>query len=91
MRGALTTAEASARRNRNRQAAPQDIARAGVRYARAGDLRKAGFAVIHTCGRQGESNGHISVVWPSENPLDQQKRGWPAEVQAGFAACFTEQ
>jgi hypothetical protein len=90
MRGTLTVAEACQRRNRNRPVHPAEVGRAGVRYARVQDLRDAGFAVIHTCGRQGEDNPHVSVVWPDANPLDEQERPWPAPVQAAFAACFTE-
>jgi hypothetical protein len=62
-----------------------------VRYARAGDLRERGFAVIHTCGRKGEAYGHVSVVWPDTDPLDQPDAAWPAAVQEAFTSCFTEQ
>ena len=91
MRGRLTKAQASAQRNRGVPAHPADVGRAGVRYARAGDLREKGFAVIHTCGRKGEAYGHVSVVWPDANRLDAQDRDWPVSVQEAFAACFTEQ
>jgi hypothetical protein len=91
MRGALTRAEACKRRNRNTPAAPADVVRAGVRYTTAGALRGAGFAVIHTCGRKGHDDPHVSVIWPSSNPLDEQERDWPVPVQEAFAACFTEQ
>lgn len=90
MRGRLGKAEACARRNGGRAAAPEDVAAAGVRYGTAGDLRSAGLAVIHTSGRKGEANGHVSVVWPDANPLDEQDPAWPAQVQEAFAACFTE-
>jgi hypothetical protein len=81
-------AEACTRRNRNRVVHPADVMRAGIRHARVRDLRKAGFAVIHTCGRKGEDNPHVSVIWPNANPLDEQERYWPAHVQAAFAACL---
>jgi hypothetical protein len=68
-----------------------DVEQAGVRYARAGDLREKGFAVIHSCGRKGEAYGHVSVVWPDADPLDQPDPAWPAPVQEAFASCFTEQ
>jgi hypothetical protein len=71
-------------------ASSEDVAAAGVRYGTAGDLRSAGLAVIHTSGRKGESNGHVSVVWPDANPLDEQDPAWPTQVQEAFAACFTE-
>jgi hypothetical protein len=77
MRGKLTKTEACMRRNRGDPVAPQDVARAGVHYATAGDLRRAGFAVVHTPGRKGEGNGHVSIVWPDANPLDEQESAWP--------------
>ena len=91
MRGALSKADACQRRNRNQPAPPTDIERAGIRYATAGDLREAGFAVIHTCKPKGEGNGHVSIIWPNTNPLAEQDSHWPAGVQEAFAACFTEQ
>lgn len=91
-RGAISKSEACRRRNRNQPVAPQDVARAGIRRATAGDLRAAGFAVVHTCGtKKGEANGHASVIWPAADPLDLREADWPAEVQASFAACFTEE
>lgn len=91
MRGKLTRAEACLRRNGGRPAHPADVERAGVRYTTAGELRDAGFAVIHTCGRRGESNGHVSLVWPPSSPLDEPDPAWPPHVQKAFAACFTEE
>ena len=77
MRGRLTTVEACMRRNGGRPAHPSDVERAGVRYTTAGELR-------------GEGNGHVSVVWPAANPLDEPDPAWPPHVQKTFAACFTE-
>jgi hypothetical protein len=90
MRGELTVAEACMRRNGGRPAHPSDVERADVRYTTAGKLRTAGFAVVHTCGRKGEGYGHVSVVWPASNPLDEPDPAWPPKVQEVFAACFTE-
>jgi hypothetical protein len=90
-RGAISKAEACMLRNGNNPVAPQDVARAGIRRATAGRLREGGFAVIHTCGtKKNESNGHVSVIWPDTQPLDQREDVWPPEVQTAFAACFTE-
>jgi hypothetical protein len=89
MRGGLTVAEACMRRNGGRPAHPSDVERAGVRYTTAGELRSAGFAVIHTCGRKGEGYGHVSIVWPAANPLDEPDPAWPPDVRKAFAACFT--
>ena len=62
MRGRLTKFDACKQRIGGEPAAA-DVARAAIRYAMAGDLRRAGFAVIHTCTRKlGEASGHISVV-----------------------------
>ena len=90
MRGTLTPAQASVQRNGGKPVHPADIERAGVRHVTAGDLRREGFAVIHTCGRKGEGYGHVSVVWPDANPLDEQDPEWPEPVQEAFASCFTE-
>lgn len=90
LRGKLTVAEASTQRNGGNRAPLSDIAAAGVRYTTAGELRAAGFAVIHTCGFRGEESAHVSVVWPDGKPLDDQNPNWPVTVQADFAACFTE-
>lgn len=78
-RGKLTVAQASVARNAGNPVHPDDAAAAGVRYTSAGDLREAGFAVIHTPGIKGEESGHVSIIWPSTNPLDEQDRAWPAE------------
>lgn len=90
MRGELTVAAACMRRNGGRPAHPSDVARAGVRYSTAGEIRSAGLAVIHTCGRKGEGYGHVSVIWPAANPLDAPDPAWPPAVREAFAACFTE-
>ncbi len=90
MRGKLTVSDASAQRNGGNPAPYADVVRAGVRYATAGDLRAIGLAVVHTPGIKGEQGGHVSVVWPNRNPLDEQDPAWPTEVQDAFAACFTE-
>jgi hypothetical protein len=91
MRGRLTKAKACAQRNRGVPAHPADVEKAGIRYAMGGELRERGFAVIHTCGRKGEAYGHVSVVWPDTDPLDQPDPAWPGPVQEAFASCFTEQ
>jgi hypothetical protein len=90
-RGAISLTEACIRRNRRNPVAPQDIARAGIRRARAGDLRAADFAVIHTPGpKSTEPKGHVSVIWPPGDPLNQREALWPPHVQEAFRACFTE-
>jgi len=89
-RGEIPKAEACRLRNGRQLVHPADIARARIRRATAGDLREQGFAVIHTCGRAGEANGHVSVIWPDTNPLSERESDWPAPVQEAFAACFTE-
>lgn len=91
MRGRLTVAAAYQQRNGGLPAHPADVERADVRYTTAQRLRDAGFAVIHTCGPAGEGYGHVSVVWPPANPLDEPDRNWPTAVQDDFDTCFTEQ
>lgn len=68
-----------------------DVAKMRIRQAVTGELRLAGFAVIHTPGRKGHGNGHVSIIWPDANPLDEREWDWPAPVRKAFAACFTEQ
>jgi len=91
IRGRVDKAEACRRRNGGAPAHPVDVAAAGVRHTTAGTLRAAGFAVVHTCGRRGEGNPHVSAVWPAANPLDEPDPKWPEPVQEAFAACFTEE
>src|SRR5260370_12358377 len=67
MRGSLTKEQACSQRIGGGLAAPTDVASAGIRYAKAGDLRAAGFALVHTCGRKGEGYGHGSAVCPNHN------------------------
>ena len=89
MRGELTVEQACRQRAGTRAVVQDDIDMAGVRYARAGDLRAAGLAVIHTCGLKGEGYGHVSVAWPASEPLDVQDPDWPPKVQRDFNACCT--
>jgi hypothetical protein len=91
MRGRLTVAAAYQQRNGGLRAHPADVEKAAVRYTTAKRLREQGFVVVHTCGPKGEENGHISVVWPTANPLDEPDPNWPPNVQEAFASCFPEQ
>ena len=63
--------------------------RALARYSLAGCLRGAGFAVVHTPGRRTRGI-HVSIVWPSLDPLDRQDVPWPQGVPEKFDRCFTE-
>lgn len=88
LRGRLTRLEAF-RYVRGRLPTESELQRILARYTRAGRLREAGFAVVHTPGRilQGI---HVSVVWPNEDPLDRQDIPWPEGVPERFDRCFTE-
>lgn len=89
LRGKLTTEEATRYRFRRGGAAAIQAAveRSSVRHTTAGQLRRVGFAVVHTPGRM--INGtHISVVWPTDDPLKRQDVPWPDDVAAKFASCF---
>ncbi|GAA0968367.1 hypothetical protein GCM10009555_013630 [Acrocarpospora macrocephala] len=46
--------------------------------------------VVHTTGRI-RKNPHVTVVWPSTDPLNQQIIPWPSEVSVRFDACFNEE
>ena len=54
-----------------------DPATDGVRYATAGELRKAGFQVVHTPSRA--NRDHASVEWDNE---------WDDTVAEKFNECF---
>lgn len=60
-----------------------------VRLTTAGELRKAGFAVVHTPGRV-KPKRHASVVWPQADPLVGPVVPWPAAVSEKFDSCFNE-
>ena len=61
-----------------------------IRAAKVGDLRTAGFAVVHTPGKKILDNPHASVVWPAANPLRFQEIPWSENVSLRFDACFNE-
>ena len=89
LRGRLTTEEATRYRVRRggEAAVKAALERSDVRHTTAGQLRQAGFAVVHTPGRR--INGpHVSVVWPAGDPLARQDIPWPDSVEARFTKCF---
>ena len=51
----------------------------GARYARASDLRAAGFLVAHTPNRR--SQDHVSITYPGD---------WDEDVALLFRSCFAE-
>jgi hypothetical protein len=57
-----------------------------VRYARAGDLRDAGFGVVHTPSKANKL--HCSVVWPPE-PNPGARVPWPDDLVDALQTCFT--
>jgi hypothetical protein len=81
LRGRLTVDEAARAVNRHRSpregAHPDD----GVRYAKVGDLRRAGVRAALSPTRL--IPGHVSAT------LDGEAR-WTDDVRTGFDACFTE-
>jgi hypothetical protein len=89
LRGRLTVQEATSYRVRRGgpKALEAAVRRSDVRYTTAGQLREAGFAVVHTPGRT-VGGAHISVVWPSDDPLVRQDIPWPDEVAGRFDSCF---
>jgi hypothetical protein len=90
LRGKLTVEEATRYRfRRGGTAAIQAAAeRSDVRHTTGGQLRRAGFALVHTPGRMIDG-AHVSVVWPADDPLERQDIPWPDTVAARFASCFT--
>jgi hypothetical protein len=61
-----------------------------VRLTKAGKLREAGFAVVHTPGRV-KPGKHASVVWPDDDPLAGPEVPWPAEMSEKFDSCFNDE
>lgn len=69
---------------------PEVLATARALRTTAGNLRRSGFAAVHTPGAI--PNGpHVSVVWPAAKPFEEQAATWPPEVSAAFRACFNEE
>lgn len=88
LRGDVTVAEACEYRSSTKVPAAK-VAKAGRRQTTAAEVRAAGFAVVHTPGWI--KNGlHVSIVWPSDDPVHAQRVPWPPEVSKKFAACFNE-
>jgi hypothetical protein len=71
--------------------APEALSRACVRYTTAGELRAAGFAVVHSAGRVRGPKGHCSIVHPPDAPLTKQGRPWPDPFPQAFDGCFNEE
>jgi hypothetical protein len=67
----------------------RQLSQAVTRLTGAGQLRNAGFAVVHTPGRV-RHGIHVSVVWPGEDPLNRQDIPWPGPVSGAFDSCFSE-
>jgi len=64
------------------------LKRVALRWTTAGQLREAGFGVVHTPGKI-KGGPHVSVVYPSFRPLDEHTVPWPPGVSNTFVACFT--
>ena len=68
-----------------------DLRRARIRRTTVGELRLAGFAVVHTPGRvRGKDAIHCTVAWPETDPIDASQVPWPAMASERFDACFNE-
>jgi hypothetical protein len=63
------------------------LERARVRYTTAGDLRAAGFTIVHTPGRIREGT-HVSVILHNGDPLGAPHMPWTNAAAARFSACF---
>lgn len=88
LRGPYTAHEA-ARQVRGSRLSDAERSAASARYAHAGDLRDKGFAVVHTPGRV-RNPGHVSIVWPADDPLNRQDIPWPQDVVTAFNGCFND-
>lgn len=70
--------------------AERDLMKARIRRTRAGVLREAGFAVVHTPGRRVRASAHCTVAWPDSDPLETPQVPWPSEISGRFDSCFNE-
>jgi hypothetical protein len=70
--------------------AERDLMKARIRRTRAGVLREAGFAVVHTPGRRVRASVHCTVAWPDSDPLRTPQVPWPSEISERFGSCFNE-
>jgi hypothetical protein len=67
---------------------PKKLRKVTLRWTTAGQLRAAGFGVVHTPGRV-KGGPHVSAVYPSNHPLHEHTVPWPPGVPEQFVACFT--
>jgi hypothetical protein len=67
----------------------RQLIQASRRLTKAGALRVAGFAVVHTPGRV-KGGIHVTVVWPGTEPLNRQDVPWPIAVSELFDTCFND-
>lgn len=89
LRGDVSVADAC--RYRSSTVTAAGIEQAGRRQTTAGLIRKAGLAVVHTPGPKTPNGIHVSIIWPTDDPVHVQRVPWPIEVSEGFAACFNEE
>lgn len=88
LRGNDWTAESASRYIlRGEDPDQRKLRRVALRQTTAGQLRAAGFGVVHTPGRF-RNGPHVSVVYPDSRPLEEHTIPWPPEVSERFVACF---
>jgi len=87
-RGTVGVAAALAAVVKDREPLPEEIQKNRVRHARVGDLRDAGFEVIHTPGRV-RNGPHVSIVWMGDDGSE-ATAPWTNEVSASLEACFND-
>lgn len=66
-----------------------ELAGRRVRWAAAGDIRGAGFAVVHTPNLRVRDSIHSSIVWPSD-PTSSPEVPWVREMIDALDLCFSD-
>ncbi|MBO3086584.1 hypothetical protein [Cellulomonas fengjieae] len=85
-RGRLSLAATYTKVTKDSSPLPEELQNSGVRYALTGDLRTAGFTVVHTPGKIIDGT-HTSIVWAGED-LGEVVVPWPEKVSETFGSCF---
>lgn len=60
-----------------------------VRSAKVGDIRRVGFAVVHTPSRRVKNSLHSSIVWPAD-AASPPEVPWIEEMINALDLCFSD-
>jgi hypothetical protein len=68
----------------------RQLKKSRIRRTTAAELRRKGFAIVHT-PRRIPSSVHCTIVWPDDKPLEAPQVPWPPDVSERFDSCFNEE